>query len=368
MNEIPDDNKGSAGGKARRDALSSEQRKEIAASAAKARWEKIKQAKEIKALQAQAPLPDVLKTKRSGEVRIGSWFVPCFVLENDLRVISQRALMEIMEIRGRSGKAGDRLLGFLHHPALEALQTFKEIKLAISEPVRFIIPTGFTAYGYSGETVVDYCRAILQARKTGFIGGETFNRCAAVAEALVASVAKVGIIALIDEATGHQDVRARDDLQKHLERFLKKEFAAWAKRFPDEFYIEMFRLRGWQWQGMKINRPQCVGGYTNDIVYSRLTPGLLEELQRLNPSNEIGLRHHRHHQHLTADVGHPELQMHLYAVLGFMRASNTWASFIHLLDKSFPRIGDTFALKLDDDEINPSPPRAYLDGPQDQPF
>jgi len=34
-----------------------------------------------------------------------------------------------------------------------------------------------------------------------------------------------------------------------------------AKRFPNEFYEQMFRLRGWQWKGMKVNRPQIVGHY-----------------------------------------------------------------------------------------------------------
>lgn len=261
--------------------------------------------------------------------------------------------MQILEIKGRAGKSGDRLLAFLNHPAFKKTETYKDIKLVLDEPLKFLTKTGLTSFGYTGEAVVDYCRAILKARQSGYFDGPSFSAYATQAEMLVSSVAKVGIVALIDEATGHQDNRQRDDLQKHLERYLKKEFAAWAKRFPDEFYQEMFRLRGWKWQGMKINRPQCVGTYTNDIIYSRLTPGLLKELQELNPANEEGLRHHRHHQHLTFDIGHPHLQQHLYAVLGFMRACNSWGPFIGMLDRSFPRIGDTYALALDDHERNP---------------
>lgn len=37
-------------------------------------------------------------------------------------------------------------------------------------------------------------------------------------EALVRSLAKVGIIALVDEATGFQEIRARNELQRILER------------------------------------------------------------------------------------------------------------------------------------------------------
>lgn len=44
----------------------------------------------------------------------------------------------------------------------------------------------------------------------------------------------------------------------------------WAKRFPDEFYKQICRLKGWQWRGMKVNRPSVVAQYTTDLVYERL--------------------------------------------------------------------------------------------------
>ena len=120
---------------------------------------------------------------------------------------------------------------------------FKNLALAIENPIKYYTPNGVIAYGYSGDLIIDYCRAILDARKSRVFEGEVFARYAEAAEALVSSVAKVGIAALIDEATGNQDTRDRDALQVMLDRFLKQEFAAWAKRFPDEFYIELFRLK-----------------------------------------------------------------------------------------------------------------------------
>lgn len=348
----PEEKKGSAGGRARDEALSDEDKKRIASDAAKARWEKQRKAKQIQAAQKNAPLPEIPQALRSSELRIGSWIIPCHVLSNDLRVISQRGLLQMLDIRGRSALGGERLLGFMRHKVFENSQTFKDVSLAVQEPVRFFSTTGVLSFGYTGSTIIDYCRLILEARKSKLFEGDGMRYYAMAAESFITSVAKVGIVALIDEATGHQDNRERDDLQKHLERYLKKEFAAWAKRFPDDFYIELFRLRGWQWQGMKINRPQCVGTYTNDIIYSRMAPHMLEELERLNPANEEGVRHHRHHQHLTFDIGHPHLQQHLYAVLAMMRVCNSWGVFIRMLDRAFPRIGDTYALALDDDELN----------------
>jgi hypothetical protein len=107
---------------------------------------------------------------------------------------------------------------------------------------------------------------------------------------------------------------------------LLREFAAWAKRFPDEFYRQIFRLRGWEWKGMRVNRPQVVANYTKDIVYARLTHGILKELEVRNPI-EDGHRKAKHHQWLTEDIGHPALAQHLYAVIGLMRISDSWTQF-----------------------------------------
>jgi hypothetical protein len=56
-------------------------------------------------------------------------------------------------------------------------------------------------------------------------------------------LARVGIVALIDEATGYQEVRDRKALQSILNSilnaFLRKELAAWALRFPKEFYEQV---------------------------------------------------------------------------------------------------------------------------------
>ena len=99
------------------------------------------------------------------------------------------------------------------------------------------------------------------------------------------ALAHVGIIALVDEATGYQDVRARNALNEILEQFIADELRRWTKLFPDEFYRQMFRLRGWEWKVQSIKqRPGVVGNYTNDLVYQRLAPGVLDELRRKDPS------------------------------------------------------------------------------------
>ena len=128
-------------------------------------------------------------------------------------------------------------------------------------------------------------------------------------------------------------------LQEILDRYLLRELAAWAKRFPDQFYRQIFRLRGWEWKGMKVNRPQVVAHYTNDFVWERLTPGILDELKQRMPKDEKGRNKGNYPQLLTEDVGHPALAQHLHAVTALMTAARNWDDFKRMLNVAFPKKG-----------------------------
>jgi hypothetical protein len=222
----------------------------------------------------------------------------------------------------------------------------KDLIARIRNPIEFQ-PTrgGRSAFGYEATALADLCDAILAARKKKLLN-PIQQRYADAAEILVRGFARVGIIALVDEATGFQEIRDRHALQQILDTYLRKEFAAWAKRFPDEFYQEIFRLRGWVWRGMRINRPQCVAAYTRDLVYKRLAPGILTELEQRNPVVQHGSRASRHHQWLTEDIGHPALAQHLHALIGLMRASDNWSQMMKLVNRAFPKRGDSLQLDL----------------------
>jgi len=88
-----------------------------------------------------------------------------------------------------------------------------------------------------------------------------------------------------------------------------------------------------------------VASYTKDIVYARLAPQILEEIERRNPI-EGGRRKAAHHQWLTDDVGHPALAQHLHAVITLMRVSKTWPQFKQMLDMAHPKRGGTLQLPL----------------------
>jgi len=99
---------------------------------------------------------------------------------------------------------------------------------------------------------------------------------------------------------------------------------------------------------MKVNRPQIVGHYTKDLVYERLAPGILKELEERNPKVSRGERKAKHHQWLTEDVGHPALAQHLYALVSFMRISKDgdWDGFYNMVQRAFPKKGETLFLPL----------------------
>lgn len=101
-----------------------------------------------------------------------------------------------------------------------------------------------------------------------------------MAEILYDGLADLGIIALFDEATGFQEVRDRNELYRILETYIAKELLPWTKRFPDEFYRELFRLRGWAYSPMTVKRPKLVGYLTNQLIYQQLPTGVLEALSR----------------------------------------------------------------------------------------
>lgn len=287
------------------------------------------------------------KALRSGRVKIGNWEVDCHVLEDERRVITQTAFLEVMDFRGRGADRGHRMTHFLQGPEFKHLNLSK-LTADIQAPFVFRPSTGGVAYGYEGAIVVDYCDALLKARRQKLIGGEVIERYCQAAETIISAVAKVGIVALIDEATGYQEIRPKQALQAILDKYLRSHWATWAKRFPDEFYQEMFRLKNWDWKGMSINRPSVVGHYTNDIVYLRLAPAILEELQQRNPATS-GRRKQKHHQWLTDEVGHPKLDQHIHTLLVLMRIAKDWPTFKRMVDKAFPKIGQSYLLDLGED-------------------
>lgn len=281
---------------------------------------------------------NIPKATHTGELQIGSITIECAVLEDGTRVLTQSGLLRAI---GQSNKPAGQRIGVEEIPPFLAsnnLKPFINKDLASSKTkLRFKMHRGGLAVGYRAEILPQVCEVYLEARDNGALLTSQM-RTATACEMLMRGFAHVGIIALIDEATNYQEIRDRNELNKILDRYLMAEHAKWSKRFPDDFYREIFRLRGWEWRGMNVNRPQVVAAYTNDFVWDRLAPGVRQELERLNPVTESGARRTKHHQWLTPDIGNPALQKHLEGVMAIMRGSIKWDAFKRTLQRAYPKI------------------------------
>jgi P63C domain-containing protein len=324
------------GGVARARSLTRDRRSEIARLAAITRWGEEGKLRIAKYGAADRP------------VRIGPVDIPCYVLDDGTRLLAQRGLQGGIGLSLGGGKSGARRIAELMESLAEKGIDVRDLVARANGPIRFIPPHGGNpADGYEATILPDICAVLIEAHQQGKLGKHR-EHLATRAALLQHGFATLGIIGLVDEATGYQEVRDREALQAILDKFLRKELAAWAKRFPDEFYKEMFRLRGWRWLSISGKRPRHVGNLTNDLIYDRLAPGILAELESRNPKDEHGRRQRKHHQWLTEDVGHPALAQHLHAVTGFMRASSTWDQFYRLMNRAFPKRGRTLELPLGD--------------------
>lgn len=327
------------GGVARAERLSPKRRSEIATQAAKAKHEKAATIVE----EILPALPKATHGSADRPIRIGDIEIPCYVLPDETRVLALRGLHIALGMSHGGGQGGVRKIAALMERLEKKGININNLSVRANTPLRFIPPHGGNpALGYDATLLPDICSAFIRGHQEGVLD-KRLHYLAERAATLQHGFAHLGIIGLVDEATGYQELRAKDALQAYLERFIRKELAAWVQRFPMEFFRELYRLKKWKWTGSS-RRPGVVGKYIKDLVYERLGPGVIEELERKNPSDGKGRRKAKHHQWLSDDLGHPALSQHMHALIGFMRAEDDWLSFKERFNRAFPRHGDTIPL------------------------
>lgn len=223
-------------------------------------------------------------------------------------------------------ETGDRVARYLSQKSLQPF-IYKDKKAAHFEPL--ICYKGESKInGYEATILLDICDGFLDARKNIKLSPRQ-EIIAHQAEILMRSFAKVGIIALVDEATGYQYKREKDELQKILKAYISEELLAWQKKFPDVFYKEIFRLNNWDFTVDTIRkRPGVVGTWTNKLIYEQLPKGVLEALKKKTPKSEAGNYTARLHQSLTTDTGDSHLNAQINSVIALMQVSDSWRELI----------------------------------------
>lgn len=312
----------------------------IARGAAAARWD--------------SSIPTALL---DGELPIGEVSIECAVLPDGTRLLSERALTRGFGgkrggahwRRKRAGDDGADLPVFLSAKNISS-NLPNDLLVALTKPILYRTGAGGgIAHGVEASLLPRICKALMDLQRRGLLLPSQ-EPIAMQAGILFQGLAEVGIIALVDAATGYEKVRARDELQKILAAYIAPELMPWAKRFPDSYYEHLHRVRGWDYKPGSNARTAYIGKLTNALIYEQLPTGVIDELRAKNPRDPVTKRRkHTHHEFLTSDVGHPHLDRQIISVTTLLSVSDDWSEFSRLFSKKFPPgPGDLFALPVPD--------------------
>jgi hypothetical protein len=297
INEVKDE-RASKGGHARSAALTKAERVAIAKRAAIARW------------GAELPVAEY-----NGVLQIGDLRFPCAVLSDGTRLLTQTDFMNGMGMYysgwvARNRSEEDRASEMPHFLSFKNLKPFidKHLGDLSSIVVKYRTEGGVIAHGIRAEIIPRICEIWLDADEQGRLGSRQ-KQVAAKAKLLMRALAHKGIEALVDQATGFSSQQDQREIAKFIQAYVAKDLRQWVRTFPRSFFEQLCKLRGIPFpEDMRL--PQYFGHLINDIVWSRLAPGVRDELRRRNPPVN-GRRKHKHHQLLTEEVGVPRLLHHL---------------------------------------------------------
>ncbi len=311
------------GGLERARLLTKEQRREIALKAAEARWARVKN-------------PDRLpEAETDGILKIGDIGLDVYVLDDRRRVISKKAMARALQLKSEGGNAFMRTMSRKGVRSAHSQNLIEKIE----NPISFRPLTGDLADGYEAEVLIEVCDALIEARNKKLLApSQSF--LAIQAEIIVRSAAKIGIIALVDEATGYVD-KTKDEYRKLFDSFIRKEFHQWQQEFPDKFFDMIYRLYGLKRiKPDTTKHPQFFGKFIRRYIYYPLANSngaILEKLEEKNPIvYDNGGRRHKFFQYLTDHVGMDAFRQHLWQVVGIGEAAQNKLQFDRGFYRAFP--------------------------------
>lgn len=268
--------------------------------------------------------------------------IACYVLDDDRRVISRTGATDVLT----DGKGGGNLESYLYVAALKSYLPEDFPGSLIEFELSHVVNK--TVTGMEADTFLEICRAYVTALKEGALKTESQLAIAIRAAAFLASCAKVGLTALIDECTGFQYVRADNALRIKLKVYLADEMRKWEKTFPDELWREFGRLTNWK--GSLNNRPKYWGHLVNELVYDYLDRDVAEWL-RANVPRPRGRE--TYHQWLNEQFGLKRLIEHIWLLVGMASACYGMPELRRRMGEKFGGIPVQTTLMLTED-LGPS--------------
>lgn len=296
------------------------------------------------------------KAAYQGVLELNGFKLTCAVLDDDsrTRVFAERTIANAFGIKG-GGQYWQKKkeMEILLPEYLSAAYLRPYISPSLEEYFRkeltYITLNNQQARGVDVMVLPEICDVYIRAAQN--LDNDNIKAAAKIAYHLMKGFATVGIVALVDEATGYQHEREQDELQKILKAYIAEELLPWQKRFPDIYYKELFRLNGWDYtiSGIK-KRPGVIGKWTNTLIYEQLPQGVLEELKKRTPKSDTGNYTARLHQSLTIDVGEPSLNNQINQVITLFQLSDNMKHMWQQFKKLKERQKGQLELQFDFDE------------------
>jgi len=291
----------------------------------------------------------VPKAKYHGELELRGYVLPCAVLPNGERLFSERGIATAFGIKGggaywQKKKTDSAVLP--EYLSANYLTPFisNELREIFNSAVEYEAVNGTISNGIDVTVLPEICDVYIRAERAGVKNANLIN-AAAIAHKLLMGFAKVGIIALVDEATGYQYEREKKELQVVLKAMVSDDILDWQQAFHLNFYKEIFRLWGVPFTDKYIKRkPQFIGGLTNELVYKNLPKGVfvLDALKTKTPKTKGGNFKYRLHQSLTADVGREALKKVIYSIETLAAISETKEQFRKLVQNRYGQTSINF--------------------------
>jgi P63C domain len=323
-------NRASKGGAARMSKLTLEERKKLASLAAKARWGKARKDPGETASQGYPAI--VLSSENTslpvarwpGVLTVGDIEIPVYVLEDRRRIISRTGATTVLT----GGKGGGNLESYVQ---VRTLERFIPPNL-LDRMIDFSIPevVNKSVRGMDADIFLEICGGYVRALEAGALESAVQVAIAARASVFLAACSRVGLVALIDEATGYQYRRAEEELQLKLKLFLEEEMRKWEKTFPNELWEQFGRLTNWK--GAVHQRPKYWGNLVMELIYEYLDQDVAQWLRENAPKPRHG---QNYHQWLTSQYGLKKLIEHIWKVIGIASTCQDMAELRHQMEKLY---------------------------------
>lgn len=282
-------------------------------------------------------MADILKAicgSRNNPLKVGDMLIPCYVLENGMRVLKSKAINFALWFWSSQNVV---FYWFLDKPELKP---FIDMRLVdtLTNPIRFMRPGRWwkLAMWYEATVFLKICNVLVQAQEQWQLTGEQNSKTVKQAKAVLKKFAGISINDVVDRVSGYQEMaqrlQLRDMLQKHVETSLLN----WSLLLPKDLFEEVCRLKGRSFDEALSWKFSTVLKYLHQYIYDQLPDWVLELLKTSNPKNKMEAMLPRFPQWLVLEIGSPALRMQTFVVMKLMRISRTRQHFERYFAQAFP--------------------------------